>query len=84
MLSAVLKSDIAIKVSIQIIEAFVSMRKIVSSNDLLYKRLDVLENKQFKTDEKVETILNAIEDKSIKPKQGIFYDGQIYESQRFS
>ncbi len=83
MLSAVLKSEIAIKVSIQIIEAFVNMRKIISSNDLVSKRLDILEYRQFKTDEKVETILKAIEDKSIKPNQGIFYNGEIFDAHSF-
>lgn len=83
MLSAVLRSKIAVQVSIQIIEAFVNMRKFISNNALIFQRLDTLEQKQFKTDEKIESILNAIEDKSIKPKQGIFYDGQVYDAYIF-
>lgn len=31
----------------------------------------------------MDAVLNAIEDKSIKPKQGIFYDGQIYDAYLF-
>jgi hypothetical protein len=76
MLSAVLRSQSAIQTSIHIINAFVEMRRFISNNALIFQRLDSLEQKQSKTDEKVEAILNAIEDKSIKPKQGIFYDGQ--------
>lgn len=57
MLSAVLRSDIAIKVSIQIIEAFVNMRKFISNNALVFQRLDLLEQKQFHTDTKIEQIL---------------------------
>ena len=83
MLSAVLKSSIAITVSISIMKSFVQMRKFISNNALIFQRLDSLEQKQFKTDEKVDAVLNAIEDKSIKPKQGIFYDGQIYDAYVF-
>lgn len=72
-LSAVLSSKIAIEIHINIMRAFVNMRKVISNNALVFQRLDMLEQKQFKTDEKIETILSAIEDKSIKPKQGIFY-----------
>jgi len=34
-------------------------------------------------DHKFEQIFNAIEAKSIKPKQGIFFDGQIYDAYKF-
>ena len=83
MLSAVLKSQRAIQTSIYIINAFVEMRKFISNNALIFQRLDSLEQKQFKTDEKVDAVLNAIEDKTLKPKQGIFYDGQIYDAYLF-
>jgi len=45
MLSAILRSEIAIKVSIQIINAFVQLRKIVQNNQLVYSRLDKVEQK---------------------------------------
>lgn len=83
MLSAVLKSEIAVSISIKIIKSFVEMRKFITNNALMFQRLDSLEQKQSKTDDKVEAILNAIEDKSIKPKQGIFYDGQVYDAYIF-
>lgn len=87
MLSAVLKSDIAIRVSIQIIETFVAMRKIISSNSLLFSKMEALEKRQItyelKTDAKIEKVLNALEDKSQKPSEGIFYDGQIYDAYAF-
>ncbi len=83
MLSAVLRSTIAIQVSIKIIDTFVQMKKLISENSLIYQRLDLIEQKQYKTDDKVNMILNAIEDKSIKPKQGIFYDGQVYDAYIF-
>lgn len=72
MLSAVLKSQTAIQTSIYIINAFVQMRKFISNNALVFQRLDSLEQKQFKTDEKVDAILDAIENKELKPRQGVF------------
>jgi hypothetical protein len=59
------------------------MRKFISNNALVFQRLDLLEQKQFQTDTKIEQVLNALEDKTIKPKQGIFYDGQIYDAYAF-
>lgn len=83
MLSAVLKSKSAIEMSIQIIKSFVAMKKFMASNALIFQRLDILEQKQFLTHEKIDLILNALEDKSIKPKQGIFYNGQMYDAYVF-
>ncbi|MGD9552846.1 MAG: ORF6N domain-containing protein [Arcobacteraceae bacterium] len=83
MLSAVLRSEIAIKVSIQIIEAFVNMRKFISNNALIFQRLDLLEQKQFHTDVKIDSVLNALENKTKKPNEGIFFDGQIYDAYAF-
>lgn len=83
MLSAVLKSKSAIEMSIQIIKSFVAMKKFMVNNALIFQRLDILEQKQFLTNEKIDLILSAIEDKSIKPKQGIFYNGQMYDAYVF-
>jgi len=83
MLSTVLKSDIAIEVSIKIIEAFVSMRKFLINNASIFQRLDSIETKLLKHDENFNKIFNALEDKTIQPKQGIFYDGQIFDAYEF-
>jgi hypothetical protein len=83
MLSAVLKSETAVKVSIQIINAFVSMRRFLLSNAQVFQRLDSLEIKQIQTDQKIDKVLTAIENKSIQPKQGIFYDGQVFDAWKF-
>jgi hypothetical protein len=84
MLSAVLKSETAVKVSIHIINAFVAMRRFLQSNAQVFQRLDSLELKQLQTEQKVEHILNAIEDKTVVPKQGIFYDGQVFDAWSFA
>jgi hypothetical protein len=87
MLSAVLKSDIAVDISVKIIRAFVEMRKIISSNSLLISKMEALEKRQityeFKTDAKIEHVLNALEDRNQKPNEGIFFDGQIYDAYAF-
>ena len=83
MLSAILKSKIAIEISIKIIESFVNMRKIISSNDLMYQRFERIEKRLFIHDDNFEKIFKAIEDKSLQPEQGIFYNGQIFDAYSF-
>lgn len=83
MLSAVLHSEIAIKVSVQIMQAFVEMKKFITTNAGVFQRLDRVEQKLLQTDENVAKIFRAIEDKSIIPKQGIFFDGQIFDAYVF-
>jgi len=87
MLSAVLRSDTAIKTSIQIINSFVKMRSFLSQNADIFKRLELVEKRQIsheiKIDEKFEKLFDALEDKSIKPKQGILFDGQMYDAYVF-
>jgi hypothetical protein len=83
MLSAVLRSKIAIKVSIKIMDAFVEMRKFIATNAVIFQRLNKVEQNQIETAQKFEQIFNALEDKSIKPRQGIFYDGQVFDAYIF-
>ena len=80
MLSTVLKSDIAIKASIQIMQAFVEMRRVLLGNAQILQRLDKIEHKQQATDTKLDQVFEAIEAKGIKPSQGIFYDGQVFDA----
>jgi hypothetical protein len=83
MLSAVLRSDTAIRVSIGIINAFVNMRKLIASNAHVFKRIERVEQKQFEADRKFEQVFKAIEDKSLPPNQGIFFNGQIFDAYVF-
>jgi hypothetical protein len=87
MLSAVLKSKIAVDTSLKIIRTFVSLRKNMIQNGSLFNRLDQIEKRQIsyeiKSDEKFDKIFEAIESKDTKPKQGIFYDGEIYDAYVF-
>src|SRR5690554_2484060 len=80
MLSAVLRSDVAVKVSIQIINTFVEMRKLIANHSGLLQRMDSIERKQLQTDQKFEKVFKALENKDIIPTQGVFFDGQIYDA----
>lgn len=83
MLSGVLKSEVAIQVSIEIMNAFVEMRKILISNASLFHRLDKIELKQLEADQKFEEIFKALESDKIHSDKGIFYDGQIFDAYAF-
>lgn len=82
MLSAVLKSDIAVVVSIKIMNSFVEMRRFLISNQELFSRLDRVELKQLETDKKFEEVFNYIAT-STEIKQNIFFNGQIYDAFSF-
>jgi len=83
MLSAVLRSKIAIEISIKIIESFVSMRKLISSNSLIFDRFERVEQRLSLHDDKFNAIFNAIEDRDTPQKQHLFYDGQIFDAYLF-
>ena len=83
MLSAVLHSETAVKVSIRIMEAFVEMRKMVTENAVLFQRLDRIELKQLETDHKFEQVFKALESHNKLPDKGIFFDGQIFDAWQF-
>lgn len=82
MLSAVLSSDIAIEVSVHIMQAFVAMRKTLGSLQGLIQRLETVELKQLNTDAALEKVFQALEADFI-PKQGIFFEGQLFDAYVF-
>lgn len=87
MLSAVLRSETAIQTSINIINAFVAMRRFFVANGGLLQRVDSLEKRQFtheiNTDERFEKVFNALESQSTQSTQGVFFDGQIFDAYVF-
>jgi len=87
MLSAVLKTDFAVEMSVKIIRAFVNMKKFILQNANLFQKIEQIEKRQLtyeiKTDEKIDKLFKALEDKSLKPTQGIFFDGQIFDAYKF-
>ncbi len=81
MLSGILKNKIAIEVSIKIVEAFVEMRKFISSNGQVFERLTNVEYKLLEQDKKFDIIFDELQkDKQEEFKQKIFFDGQIYDA----
>jgi hypothetical protein len=83
MLSAVLNTERAISASIQIMQEFVAMRKFLLNNASVFQRLDQVELKQLKTDEKIEQIFKALEAGKPEPNKGIFFEGQIFDAYVF-
>jgi len=83
MASAILRSDIAVKMSVQIMEAFVEMRRMLISNASLFHRLDNIELKQLEADQKFEEIFKALESDKLHSEKGIFYNGQVFDAYAF-
>jgi hypothetical protein len=90
MLSATLRSEVSVRVSIQIIREFVEMRKLLANHHSVFQRIESIEQKQIiselrqlKADENFDRIFNALESGDLKPKQGVFYDGQVFDAYVF-
>lgn len=82
MLSSVLRSETAIEVNIRIMRAFTMIRNVLKQHSHIFQRLDRLEMKQLKTDEKVDAILDHLnQDKEVR--EGIFFNGQIFDAYAF-
>ncbi len=90
MLSGVLRSPQAVNMNIQIMRAFVAMRRFLASNAQVFQRLEVMERTQLSllahqetTDQKVEEIFRRLDDDNTKPTEGILFDGQIFDAYKF-
>ena len=87
MLSAVLKSETAVKVSIQIMNAFVSMRHFLQNNAEIFVELKTMRQHQIDTDvhlneadKKIDELFSLMDKYNIKETQGIFFQGQIFDA----
>ena len=90
MLSSVLRSDTAIEVNIRIMRAFTSMRHFLQNNAEVFQRLATLEYHQLEmqqhfqeSDKRIEEVFRRLDEGNAKPKQGVFYNGQIYDAYNF-
>ncbi len=97
MLSGVLRSPQAVSMNIQIMRAFVAMRRFLTSNAQVFQRLEVMERNQLvlnasqaelsaqmeENNKKFEEVFRRLDDRSEKPEKGIFYDGQIFDAYTF-
>ena len=87
MLSAVLKSDIAVTVSIRIMNAFVSMRHFLQNNAELFAELKSMRQHQVdtdvhlkQTDKKIDELFSLMDKYNVEETQGIFFQGQIFDA----
>ena len=79
MLSGLLKNNIAVQVSINIMNAFVEMRKFLIQNGQIFERLTNIEYKLLEHDKKFNEVFNQLQvEENIKQK--IFFEGQIYDA----
>ncbi len=97
MLSSILRSKTAIEVNIQIMRAFVSMRHFMLNNASVFSRLETIEYHQLEllqhqqntdrhlqeTDRRIEEVFRMLDEGNAKPKQGIFYNGQVCDAYTF-
>ena len=83
MLSATLRSDKAIQVSIRIMNAFVEMRHFIANNALMFERISTIELRQLEfqkeTNEKFDQVFEYISDHE-ESTQKVFFDGQIHDA----
>ena len=97
MLSGVLKSSTAVEANIRIMRAFVSMRHFMVNNVAFFQRLETIEFNQLDSnkvqtkilthqevqDHRIDEIFRRLDEGMYKPKQGIFFDNQIYDAYSF-
>ena len=84
MLATVLKSKTAVDASIDIMDAFVEMHRLLATSVGLSQRIDSLEYRQLKIDHKINELFQFIENQKETPTQGVFYDGQIFDAYVFA
>ena len=87
MLASVLKSETAVKASVQIVKAFVSMRHFLQSNAKIFAELKFIRHHQLETDvhlresdKKIDQLFSLMDKYNIDETQGIFFQGQIFDA----
>ncbi|MBQ0104406.1 MAG: ORF6N domain-containing protein, partial [Prevotellaceae bacterium] len=83
MLASVLKSDKAVQVSLNIIDAFVAMRRFLLANAQVFQRIETLEMRQIATDNKLNQVLSKLDDGTASKIEGIFYEGEVFSARAF-
>ena len=79
MLSAILKSKTAVEISIKIINAFVEMRRFLIKNAYIFQEFQRINQKLITHDEQLEKVFKAMDNKEL-PRQGIFFNGQVFDA----
>ena len=79
MLATVIRTDIAVDVSIKIMDAFIAMRNFLNSNGQVFERLTNVEYKLLEHDKKFDKVFNQLQQEE-NIKQKVFFQGQIWDS----
>ena len=79
MLASVLRSKIAIQVSINIMRTFIEMRHFIANNAALFERISKVELKQLEADKKFDRLFEYV-NTCAETNQKLFFDGQIYDA----
>ena len=79
--ATIIRTEVAVDISIKIMDAFVEMRKFISMNGQIFERLTNVEYKLLEHDNKFNQVFNELQNnKGQEFKQKIFFKGQIYDA----
>ena len=79
MLAGLLKSNIAVDISIKIVNTFIEMKNFFTNNGQILDRLVNLEYKQLENEKNFSKVFDMLNSKK-DIKQKIFFEGQIWDS----
>ena len=80
MLSSVLRSQNAVEVNIQIMRAFIALRRFLQNNSKIFTEIDYLKRHAIESDKKIDELFDKMDRYKIEDKQGIFFQGQIFDA----
>ena len=80
MLSGILRSKKAVEVNIQIMRAFVEMRRFLFQNFEVFEKFQRIDDKLLIHDDNFNKIFEAMEKKELTPSQGVFFEGQVFDA----
>lgn len=80
MLMTVLKGELAVKQSKTLIRLFKQMKDFVLTNSQLFAEIDSIKRHQVESDKKIEELFDKMDKYKIEEKQGIFFQGQIFDA----
>ena len=80
MLSSVLRSQNAVEVNIQIMRAFIALRRFLQNNSKIFTEIDYLKRHAIESDKKIDELFDKMDRYKIEDNQGIFFQGQIFDA----
>ena len=83
MLSAVLSTPVAVRISVEIIRSFIELRKRNHSLSVIFKKFKEVDRWKEDTELKLEAIFKALSRNDF-PSSGIFFSDQIFDAYVFS